>query len=1046
VSAPSPEVSARRKPARGWRLFRVCFRWTRITFLLLILFVVGLGLFLNHVGLPEVVKQRVVDQLRRQGWDVEFSRLRLRWYRGLVADGVHIRRADAPDGPQLFIEEAEGRLNFRALRRLNLDVTGVILREGRLLLPLTATNRPRQMFCLNELHGEVRFLPGDVWDLPGARATCLGAKLQLSGLVTNASALRHWRLPRPATMPSEVQRTWPSDLWRELRRVHFSQPPQVSGQFALDARDTNSLAFVLRLTAADVGSPWGRGTNLHSRLRLSPPRRPSAPFHLSWFVRADGLRTTWGQAARLEAETHLEPPSGLFFPPNAGFTLDLTAPNTRWGQAKRVSFQAKMTSPERGAPRLTSVQATAQGLHTPWAALGQAEVHGRLDHAATNLLPATFTLDLDARSVRTTNNQAQSAQVRAAGALPTADQFWLFRTNLLWPERVEHLPLRASLVLSNLTTPAMPLARLAVTGDWRAPRLAAEVDAALDNGTAWIRAHLNSITRELQMQARAQFDPARLSHLLGTDAQEALRAFSWETPPRLEASADLVLPDWARRAPDWRAEVLPTLSLHGLLELGAGAYQGVEFTSARSPFAYANHVWQLLHLDLLRPEGALSGAFTANTLTHDFSARLHSTLDPHLIKPWLQNEQARELLDEFRLTAPPVIAARVSGNWRDGTRLDVQADCAATNFVFRREPIKDCVTGLGFTNQFLRFLNPQIRREGEIGRADGVGVDLRAQVVHLTNAVGNLSPYAIARVIGPHVVTALEPYQFEHSPTGRVWGAIDMRASGQHNDAHFELSGGPFRWRDFALPEIAGHVHWLGQTVAVTNLHGAFYDGRIAGHLRVDFAPTHGDVFAFQMLLTNVSLPGLVGAVRGKTNQLEGRLNGELTVFHANTADPLSWQGHGSVNLTNGLLWDLPIFGVFSPVLNAFVPGLGNSRARRAAATFTLANSVIHSRDLQIDATAMRMQYDLRVDFEQRIEGRVEAELLRNLPGLGLVLSKVLWPVTKLFEYRLSGTLSQPKTSPVFFIPRILLLPFRPLKTIEELLPAEPKPEAPPKP
>ncbi len=51
---------------------------------------------------------------------------------------------------------------------------------------------------------------------------------------------------------------------------------------------------------------------------------------------------------------------------------------------------------------------------------------------------------------------------------------------------------------------------------------------------------------------------------------------------------------------------------------------------------------------------------------------------------------------------------------------------------------------------------------------------------------------------------------------------------------------------------------------------------------------------------------------------------GDLTVFYAHTADPLSWQGHGRLDLTNGLLWDIPIFGIFSPVFNAFVPGLGN--------------------------------------------------------------------------------------------------------------------------
>ena len=189
--------------------------------------------------------------------------------------------------------------------------------------------------------------------------------------------------------------------------------------------------------------------------------------------------------------------------------------------------------------------------------------------------------------------------------------------------------------------------------------------------------------------------------------------------------------------------------------------------------------------------------------------------------------------------------------------------------------------------------------------------------------------------------------------------------------------------------------------------------------------------FAFNTRYTNVDLRLLMADVANKTNQLEGRLNGALVVHHADTEDPRSWFGQGHLGLTNGMIWDIPIFGIFSPILNSVVPGLGNSRAKKASATFILTNSVLFSRDLQIHATAMRMQYDLAVVFDQRIAGRVEAELLRDMPGLGLVISRVLWPVTKLFEYRLSGSIDQPKAEPLFFIPRVLLLPVPPDQDLE---------------
>ena len=70
----------------------------------------------------------------------------------------------------------------------------------------------------------------------------------------------------------------------------------------------------------------------------------------------------------------------------------------------------------------------------------------------------------------------------------------------------------------------------------------------------------------------------------------------------------------------------------------------------------------------------------------------------------------------------------------------------------------------------------------------------------------------------------------------------------------------------------------------------------------------------------------------------------------------------------------------------------------------------------------------------------MEAELLRDLPAFGFLISKLLWPVTKIFEYRVTGTIDRPKSEPRYILPKILLMPFHPLKTLKEMFPDEPKP------
>ena len=147
------------------------------------------------------------------------------------------------------------------------------------------------------------------------------------------------------------------------------------------------------------------------------------------------------------------------------------------------------------------------------------------------------------------------------------------------------------------------------------------------------------------------------------------------------------------------------------------------------------------------------------------------------------------------------------------------------------------------------------------------------------------------------------------------------------------------------------------------------------------------------------------------------------------------------MRLHDGLLWDIPIFGLFSPVLNAINKDLGSSRAKEAKGTFILTNSVIYTKNLQIHSPPARLHYDGTVDFTGAVNANIEAEMFRDTFLLGPMLSFLTSPMTKVFEYRVTGSLANPKSEPRF-IPKFLMLPLRPFQTIREFLTPE-KPASP---
>jgi hypothetical protein len=200
--------------------------------------------------------------------------------------------------------------------------------------------------------------------------------------------------------------------------------------------------------------------------------------------------------------------------------------------------------------------------------------------------------------------------------------------------------------------------------------------------------------------------------------------------------------------------------------------------------------------------------------------------------------------------------------------------------------------------------------------------------------------------------------------------------------------------------------------------------------------------FHFDAIVTNADLQVLMADLSAKTNQLEGRLDGRLRITDARSKDWKSWQGRGRLNLHDGLIWDIPLFGILSPVLDGISPGLGSSRASDASATYVITNGIITSDDLEIHAGMMRLEYRGTIDLKGRVNSRAQAELLRDTWAIGRLLSITLWPVSKLFEYKITGTVQDPKIEPVFFIPKVMLLPFRMLHptNTKESAPEPPKP------
>ena len=683
------------------------------------------------------------------------------------------------------------------------------------------------------------------------------------------------------------------------------------------------------------------------------------------------------------------------------------------------------------------------GLATAAAKIGSATVAVTAPQSATNVVPERvgFKLVLGQVSaakaaVESVESVELSGSLAKAGSPPETDESWAY-----WAKLAPYVADFSGLAKGITGEKGLAIREVSLAGDWLAPRLAiSRLDAKLYDGAVSGSAGLNVATRLATASSLVNFSLHNVFDLLTPKAQRWLKQYEWSEAPVVTGTVRATLPEWTNAKPDWRAEVRPTMRLNAQVTSGPVSFRGIEVESVRSDLEYADLTWSLPNLVAKRPEGEVRFALRSHTETQDFRFDFRSSIDPRAITPALEEEKQKKGFDFFSFETPPVIEGQVWGRWRERERTVFRASVAATNFTFRAQQVDGFTAGVSFASGFLNMTNAVVRRPEGDATVDALGFDTRTKRLYLTNAVGRLEPTAVAKAIGPKTASSLEAYQFLEPPLARVNGWVQTGPGRNPAELHFEIDGGAFRFSKFNSRDIDGEIFWRGQTVTLTNIVAEFYGGELHGNLVSRFNDDRSANLAFHLETKQTELTGLMSDIMEKKSKLRGRLDGVLDIT-ANSRDWKSWNGSASVAVKEGYLWDLPLIGIFAPVLDRLAPGLGASTFSEGTADFTITDGIVGTRNLELKSALVRLQYKGKVDFDGRIHNAgVVAEALRDTwiigPVLGPLFNLALSPIERMLKFEVSGTLSNPKLE-MKHIPKVLMVPFQlPFQVIDELLEA----------
>lgn len=1048
-------------PSPSRRRWRAVLRGVRLAVLLIALLGLLGVLYLHHVGLPGWACEPVAAALRRHGVELSFRRLYLSWYQGLVAEEVTLALPHSPGSPQGAFAQVVLNPDWRALWSVQaLELRELSLRNGRLKLPLAETNAPPEDLLVDVITARLDLTGSTVWRVEEFSARCLGITLQAQGTLTNGPAF--WRASAPAGTGTRVPaaRNWRGHLrtlQRTLARLHFPAPPELLLRFHGDAHQAESWNVELQARAAEVDdSRWGRGRELQLYARWMPPTGDNAP-SLDLEAALAEWTGSWGRGQ--DVQIHLDgrfPGSGQ---PELSLRWELRAAEIDTGEVRAEQPRLKgqtlwFPATQSGRSTVDLAMASIRLLGAEARSLG---ARARIEHVPRCegpehipgrgwLGPLTAHVDVGtlAREAYQSAELSLDLALQPAAHLPAAEAIAALPPAM---RPLAPFELRLGLQATALTSPMLAAEHLSLGAQWIFPAWTlTNLQARLLEGTLRLsHGRLELLSREAAAELAWDFDIQKLDRLLPERTRQWLGQFQYTQPPQATVAARVRLPPWDAWGPDLGRQLRSTLALRARLDGRNVQYRQLQSTTAGVTITVSNEVLRLRDLELVRPEGRAVLAYDLDLRTRDFRWRVDCAVDAHAAAPAV-DDSLPPILALFEFSRPPHVTGEVWGNWNPPRTVDFALHVAATNFTFRGEAFDTLVARLGKTNEYLTFSDVHLTHGTEWIKVPWALYDLARRVVTLTNAQTQLDPGVVARCLGPEVVATLEPYHFAQPPRVTVNGTVPLAADRPAAALDFEVAGGPFRFWRFSSTNVTAGVRWRGESVSVTNLAAAFYGGRISGGVDLNLQPGGGAGYRFQALATEFDLQALLRDVLPEsTKRIEGLTTLSLIVTDAQTTDWQSWHGRGHVEMRDGLLWDLPIFGFLSQALNVVAPGLGNSRATAARASFRIQRSVVYTEDLAIETALARLQYRGKVDFAGRVDARVVAEVLHRTPIIGPLLSLALTPVAIVFEYRVTGTLSQPQLKPLY-VPGFLRPLLNPLGTLQNLVAPPATPPPPPKP
>jgi hypothetical protein len=503
------------------------------------------------------------------------------------------------------------------------------------------------------------------------------------------------------------------------------------------------------------------------------------------------------------------------------------------------------------------------------------------------------------------------------------------------------------------------------------------------------RANWNVEGSSANFQARSSLDLKAFLDAFGLG--EPLAGVEFQAPPAVEVSGS------ANFASD---RFKPAIIGH--VAFGRFTYKKAPFSDLTADFSWDGERTLVRDLRLRHQTGQLrADLFDAPA---DFRLNIESTMTPDAVRG-IAPPELNDFLRQWEWQRSPAIRLAIRGQDHNPATWKGDGTVILGRSRFRGTWMNSADTKIHFADGALTCEDLHVTRNEGSGTGSFT-YDFKKHEVRISNIKSSLNPAEVIFWIDPKVWNTVVPYKFRRPPSVTANGLYQFRG-GKNTRLEIKVEGANgmdyvFLGKTLPFDRISARLLFTNDRLQIVDLRGALLSGTLGGNADISLA-RNDPHYQANISVSEINFPLLTDLYYNYKTAL-GVLNSTYD-FTGLGSDPRTMRGHGKVEVTDGDVFAIPIFGPLSGILNRILPGSGYSTARKATATFKVNEGVIHTDDFDADGALFSMLGHGDVHF---LDDNLDFNLRLNMKGPGLLLT----PMYKLFEYVGTGSLKKPDWRP----------------------------------